>query len=189
MYYTPRLQKFTPLTPQQWSIAMWNRLAPPYATDWVPMYKPLYDRIVDQALLEFRSEKYPEVLDVAATAGQPGLSILSRFPTATLVSTDNAAYNIQIGKSFALKIGKGADEDAVFQWADVEELQFDDSSFDLVVCSLGIMYVCDYETAISELARVTRPGRPPFHKPCLSASPGCSVEFVQGSFGVIKETH
>ena len=44
-----------------------------------------------------------------------------------------------------------------FQYADADELQFDSDSFDLVVCSLGIMY-CNPDLALREFVRVAKRG-------------------------------
>ena len=45
----------------------------------------------------------------------------------------------------------------IFQYADAEELQFDSDSFDLVVCSLAIMY-CNHELALRNFFRVAKSG-------------------------------
>ena len=45
----------------------------------------------------------------------------------------------------------------IFQFSDAEDLQFDDNSFDLVVCCL-VLSVCDEEAVIMEIERVLKPG-------------------------------
>lgn len=47
---------------------------------------------------------------------------------------------------------------ARFQVMDAEKLEFSDSSFDAVVCSYGLMHIPDPGLAVSEMARVLRPG-------------------------------
>jgi SAM-dependent methyltransferase len=47
---------------------------------------------------------------------------------------------------------------ATFQRGDAQALPFDDDSFDAVVCGYGVIHVPDPEKALSEIARVLRPG-------------------------------
>jgi SAM-dependent methyltransferase len=48
--------------------------------------------------------------------------------------------------------------DVRFQTADAEQLPFDESQFDVVLSTYGVMFTANQEKAASELARVTRPG-------------------------------
>ena len=52
---------------------------------------------------------------------------------------------------------KGADQ-ATFHVGDAQELPFPDASFDATVMGLVIVFIPDQPKAVSELARVTRPG-------------------------------
>jgi len=45
-----------------------------------------------------------------------------------------------------------------FQQADAQDLPFDDSTFDLVLCLFGVMFFPDKVRANAEAARVLRPG-------------------------------
>jgi 2-polyprenyl-3-methyl-5-hydroxy-6-metoxy-1,4-benzoquinol methylase len=45
----------------------------------------------------------------------------------------------------------------IFQFSDAEDLQFDDNSFDLVVCCL-VLSLCDQEAVTIEIERVLKPG-------------------------------
>ena len=54
-----------------------------------------------------------------------------------------------------------ADEEGlsiVWQLGDAEKLPFEDASFDAAASTFGIMFASNQEAAISELARVVRPG-------------------------------
>ena len=44
-----------------------------------------------------------------------------------------------------------------FERMDAEELRFPESSFDVILCALGLMYVPDPEKAVREFHRVLRP--------------------------------
>lgn len=46
-----------------------------------------------------------------------------------------------------------------FQWADALDLHFQESSFDAVTCAFGLRNMEDRQKALSEMARVVRPGR------------------------------
>ena len=48
--------------------------------------------------------------------------------------------------------------DAIFLEGDAQALPFEDKSFDVVVSNLGVCHVADQPTAVSEIARVLRPG-------------------------------
>jgi ubiquinone/menaquinone biosynthesis C-methylase UbiE len=48
--------------------------------------------------------------------------------------------------------------EATLQQADAHELPFDDASFDTAVCTFGLCAIADHTKAISEMARVLRPG-------------------------------
>mmetsp|Transcript_88951 Transcript_88951/g.237197 ORF Transcript_88951/g.237197 Transcript_88951/m.237197 type:complete len:145 (+) Transcript_88951:135-569(+) len=108
MVYSPKSQSFVPLTKRQWDVARWNRCAPFYASEWMPMYRPIYDRVVEQCVKEVKSEEYPSFLDICSGAGEPSLSLAKRFPGAEIVSADLAATNIRVGK---LRASKGFSTD------------------------------------------------------------------------------
>jgi len=156
MVYSPKSQSFVPLTKRQWDVARWNRCAPFYASEWMPMYRPIYDRVVEQCVKEVKSEEYPSFLDICSGAGEPSLSLAKRFPGAEIVSADLAATNIRVGK---LRASKAKASNVLFQYADAEDLQFDSDSFDVVVCCLGLMY-CDVEVALEQMSRVAKSGSP-----------------------------
>ena len=48
---------------------------------------------------------------------------------------------------------------AEFRVGDAEQLQFDDGSFDAVVCPFGVLHLPEPDTAFAEAFRVFRPGR------------------------------
>ena len=122
-----------------------------------------YDRYLGPVLFE------PFAKDIAARlkGGQPrnvleiacGTGIVTRrlrdiLATAVrLVPTDlNPAM-------LAFAQGKfSANENLEWQEADAGALQFDDASFDAIVCQFGLMFVPDEESAVRECYRVLRNG-------------------------------
>ena len=73
---------------------------------------------------------------------------------ATVTGLDLAPVLIETAKDRAAELGL----DIRYTVGDVEQLEFEDASFDKVSSTCGIMFAPDHEAAARELARVTRPG-------------------------------
>jgi len=71
------------------------------------------------------------------------------------MATDISERMVQIARSTASARGVG---NIRFERMDAEDLQIEESKFDVAVCALGLMYVPDPESAVRELHRVLRPG-------------------------------
>ncbi len=92
------------------------------------------------------------VLDVAAGNGNATLAFARRWCEVT--STDYVEALLESGRRRAEAEGL----DVTFQTADAENLPFEESSFDLVVSSFGVMFTPNQPKAAAELARVCRSG-------------------------------
>lgn len=92
------------------------------------------------------------VLDVAAGNGNATLAAARRF--ADVISTDYVPQLLEQGK----KRAQGERLDVKFQVADVENLPFDDASFDVVLSTYGAMFAPDQGRTAREMLRVTRSG-------------------------------
>lgn len=92
------------------------------------------------------------VLDVAAGNGNATLAFARRFHKVT--STDFVPTLLDSGKVRA----RAEALEVEFESADVENLQFDNGSFDAVVSTFGIMFAPNQKQAASEMNRVTKPG-------------------------------
>jgi SAM-dependent methyltransferase len=92
------------------------------------------------------------VLDVAAGNGNATLAFARRWHEVT--STDYVASLLEMGKARARAEGF----DIAFQVADAEALPYDDSSFDAVVSTFGVMFTPNQKQTAKELIRVCRPG-------------------------------
>ena len=110
-------------------------------------------QIVGEALAEAVDLRAGErVLDVAAGNGNASLAAARRF--AKVTSTDYVEHLLDKGRERA-----AAERLSIaFQVADAENLPFDDSSFDVVLSTYGVMFTPNQERAASELLRVVRPG-------------------------------
>lgn len=93
-----------------------------------------------------------KVLDVAAGNGNATLAFAKRW--CDVLSTDYVDRFLDHGRVRARAEGL----DVSFQQADVQNLPFEDESFDGVVSTFGVMFAPDQPKAASEIARVCRSG-------------------------------
>ena len=98
-----------------------------------------------EAVSAVRGQK---ILDIAAGTGT------SSEPFADL-GADVIAADLSEGM---LAVGRKRRPDITFVQADVTNLPFEDESFDAVTMSYGLRNVADYDKALRELLRVTKPG-------------------------------
>lgn len=154
MMYSPRAQRFVPLTTKQISSALWNRSAIPYSTHIMPMFAPLHRIAAEKARELLAGVESPQVLDIGSAAGEPALSIAKALPESFVVSTDFSGHSMTGGRNRAARAGA---KNMIFQFSDAEDLQFDDESFDLVTCCL-VLSACDEEAVLHEIERILKPG-------------------------------
>jgi SAM-dependent methyltransferase len=92
------------------------------------------------------------VLDVATGSGNAALAAARRYCEVT--GADYVPALLEKGRERAAVEGLAVE----FREGDAEELPFPDSSFDVVLSSIGAMFVPDQERVAAELVRVCRPG-------------------------------
>ena len=110
-------------------------------------------QIVGESLAEACDLRWDEdVLDVAAGNGNATLAAARRG--ARVTSTDYVSSLLDRGAARARAEGL----DVRFEIADAEALPFDDSSFDAVLSTFGVMFTPDQDRAASELLRVCKSG-------------------------------
>ncbi|QDM24165.1 methyltransferase domain-containing protein [Tardiphaga sp. vice154] len=96
------------------------------------------------------------VLDVAAGAGDQTLDIAERVgPRGYVLATDLSPEILRFAAQEAATAGHGHVETRM---SDGQVLQIEDSSFDAVVCRLGLMLFPDPLQGLREMARVLKPG-------------------------------
>lgn len=105
------------------------------------------------------------VLDVATGSGNAALAAARRYCTVT--GADYVPTLLEKGRERAAVEGLAVE----FVEGDAEELPFQDSSFDVVLSSVGAMFAPDQEKAAEEMTRVCRPG-----------GRICMANWVPGSF-------
>lgn len=96
---------------------------------------------------------------VSAVKGQKILDIAAGTGTSSEPFADMGAEVIAADLSEGmLAVGRKRRPDITFVQADVTDLPFDDEEFDAVTMSYGLRNVADYDKALRELLRVTKPG-------------------------------
>jgi len=96
------------------------------------------------------------VLDLAGGTGEPSLTVAQRVqPGGSVVCTDLIDEMLGAAEQNARKRGLA---NMSFQRVDVEDIPFDDASFDRVTCRFGIMFCPDAVGALREIRRVVKPG-------------------------------
>ena len=92
-----------------------------------------------------------EVLEVAVGTGRN----LPFYPDGTrLTGVDWSPAMLGIARRRAADLGREAD----LRQGDAQALDFPDASFDTVLCALGLCAIPDDRRAVTEMARVLRPG-------------------------------
>lgn len=96
------------------------------------------------------------VLDLASGVGEPALSMSPLVgPAGSVTATDLVAEMLAGAERRA---GDKGLTNMRFQVAPMEELPFDDDSFDALTCRIGLMYTPAPERAAAQARRVLRPG-------------------------------
>lgn len=130
----------------------WNRAAPYYDTLWGQQLKPAQEKLL--ALAAVRRSEW--VLDVACGSG------LVTFPLAKTVGPNGKVTATDLSETM-LEIARDTAKERElynisFQQMAAEKLDLQKEQFDVVVCSLGLMYLTDPLQAIREMYRVLKPG-------------------------------
>ncbi len=130
----------------------WDKAAAHYETFWQQQLKPSQDELLMMAQLR-EGEK---VLDIACGTG------LISFPAAEAVGKTGFVFGTDISDKMvetATAIASKQDmSNTKFERMDAEDLKLEDASFDVALCSLGLMYFPEPLRALKEMYRVLNPG-------------------------------
>jgi ubiquinone/menaquinone biosynthesis C-methylase UbiE len=130
----------------------WDKAAACYEALWHAQLEPAQSTLLDLADLGSGER----VLDVACGTGLVSLRAASLVaPRGKVIGTDISEEMTSTADGLAKARGIA---NTAFHRMDAEELAFEESSFDVVLCALGLMYVPDPEKAMREMYRVLRPG-------------------------------
>jgi SAM-dependent methyltransferase len=95
------------------------------------------------------------VLELAAGPGDTGFLAAELIqPGGTLLSTDAAETMLDVARARANEMGI---ENVEFRRIELEWIDLDTASVDVVLCKWGLMFAVDPETALREARRVLRP--------------------------------
>jgi SAM-dependent methyltransferase len=130
----------------------WDLAAGEYESLWQAQLAPVRRALLAGA----RVRAGEQVLDVACGTGLVTFEAARATQAAGWVlGTDLSPHMVRSGRQSAARRGV---TNVGFERMDAERLVLPDGAFDLVLCSLGLMYVPDPRRALSEARRVLRPG-------------------------------
>ncbi len=110
-------------------------------------YRPLHDAVLDQV-----DDMQPStVVDLGCGTGQLTRRLVGRFPHATVVGVDLSDGMLAEARGRLATVG--GNRPGLLR-ADAEQLPFDGSSVDLVVCTESFHWYPPQDRALDELARV-----------------------------------
>lgn len=121
----------------------------------------LYDRHLGPLLFEpFAAEvarraadlKPGWILETAAGTGIVTAALAKAIPAAHIVATDLNEAMLDVARA------RITSENVRFEAADAQDLPFEDSSFDLVICQFGVMFYPDKVRGNAEARRLLREG-------------------------------
>ena len=142
--------KYKETTEQQWQEAAqaWHR--------WGPTLGAWLGPATEEMLRMARVGPGSRVLDVAAGAGEQTIVAAKRVgPAGYVLATDISANILQLAAAESKKHGLANVE---CRRMDGEHLDVPASSFDAVICRVGLIYFPDQQKALTGMKRVLRPG-------------------------------
>lgn len=129
----------------------WDNAAPYYDTGWQKQLWPAQEKLLSSINLK----PGDHVLDISCGSG------LITLPIAKAVTPKGQVTAIDLSEGMIEKARERTAQKNIknitYQQMDAENLDFEDNTFDAVVCSLGLMYFPYPEKAIQEMFRVAKP--------------------------------
>ena len=130
----------------------WDRASKYYENCWQEQLKPAHDALLDIANVQPNER----ILDIAAGTG------LVSFPLAlktgefgNVIATDISDEMVTIGNDL---VKSNETKNIKFERMDAEDINYNENTFDLATCALGLMYFPDPDVSLSEIYRVLKPG-------------------------------
>jgi len=117
-----------------------------------------------------------DVLEIGAGSGAMAEQLLGSFPSASVTATD---FDDEMVASIAARLAPFGDR-AVARQADATVLPFADATFDAVLGWIMLHHTVEWERALDEALRVTRPGGHVVGYDLLSTPPMRALHRHQG---------
>lgn len=129
----------------------WDKASAYYEKSWQNQLRPAHDLLLETAQVQ----PGEGILDIAAGTGLITFRLAKLTgPEGCILATDISDEMVKIGSQRAKDKGL---PNVGFKRMDAENLEVQDSTFDLVTCALGIMYFPDPDQALKEMYRVLKP--------------------------------
>jgi ubiquinone/menaquinone biosynthesis C-methylase UbiE len=121
-----------------------------------------YDRRLERAMSRGEAKGRQRLLDLVEA--RPGMRILDLAcgpgnlsrRLAALVASQGEVIGVDLAPGMLERARMAAPPNAHFEVMDIEDLRFEDSSFDAAVCGHGLQFVPHLDRALSEARRVLR---------------------------------
>jgi len=128
----------------------WHKIAEKFDI-WLPYIKPAGDKLLEA----LHAQAGDKVLDVASGTGEPALTLARQMiDDVEIIGVDAAEGMIDVAQS---KVIKEKVKNIQFFTMPAEKLEYEDNSFDKVLCRFGVMLFSDPQAGIEEMCRVLKP--------------------------------
>ena len=127
-----------------------NRAAKSYDSTAI-LQEEVLDRLLQR--LQYIRHRPETVIDIGCGTGKGISGLQARYPRARIVATDIALRMLEQARSRYRWLARPR-----LVAADMENLPFDDDSFDLVFSSLALQWSNDLRATLAEFARIASPG-------------------------------
>jgi len=135
-----------------WQTGIWDKISDLYLEEVDQRFVPVIEGVIDRADIK----PGESVLDLGTGTGSVALRV------ASLVGDNGRVIGNDISKEMLGLAARKAEDLGItnveFQEGRAERIPAEDSSFDVVLASLSLMYVIDRAAAAREIGRVLRPG-------------------------------